>query len=312
MQTTRRFQSTPELDRQELDWWQKFAAVEEKFCWVQTPSVQRILRKPYIKKIVSAARSGSRIAELGCGVGWLSILLAQNSNAKVVGMDFSSEQIRLANEAAIQAGVSQKVQFKVATSTELKSSADRYDLLVMHAFLHHLSICEIQDAISTAKHLIAEGGRLFLFEPVRYNDASQAAKRRLRLLVRLQNFSLGLHRRGLRKISKQEAEIRSFIAQRNVGVAPCGPSPKEIPFLPDEIPALLNGHFTIQKREPFMVSSHLIAQEILLSELSYPRLAKLLGRPILWISRFLERQILRYHCPADLWVFELFECTPIK
>jgi hypothetical protein len=32
--------STPKLDAQEIDWWEKYADVEEQFCWVQTPAMQ--------------------------------------------------------------------------------------------------------------------------------------------------------------------------------------------------------------------------------------------------------------------------------
>jgi len=40
----------PGLDELEYAWWQEFSDVEENFCWVQTPLVQRIIRGSYIKK----------------------------------------------------------------------------------------------------------------------------------------------------------------------------------------------------------------------------------------------------------------------
>jgi 2-polyprenyl-3-methyl-5-hydroxy-6-metoxy-1,4-benzoquinol methylase len=314
MQTARHLQSTPELDRQELDWWQKFAEVEEKYCWVQTPAIQRFLRKYYIQQILSAARPESHIAELGCGVGWLSILLAQSGAVDVVGIDFSPAQIQLANEAAGKAGIGKKIRLRVASAAELKSTTERYDLLVMHAFLHHLSVSEIQDAIATARHLITDEGRLFLFEPVVYSQPTSAKTAKcLRWLNRMQNFSLRLKRMGLRRFNEQEKQLREFIDQRSVGISPFGPSPKEIPFQPDEIPGLLQGNFTIQRRTRAMISSHLVAQQLLLTELTHPRFTRLVRWPILWFSRYFERHILRGELPPpNVWVFELLECVPIK
>jgi len=313
MQTVRYLQSTPELDRQELDWWQKFAEVEEKYCSVQTPAIQRFLRKHYIQQLLSAVSPGSRVAELGCGAGWLSILLAQSGMADVVGIDFSPAQIQLANEAARRAGVGQKVHFRVATPTELNSTTDRYDLLIMHGFLHHLSVAEIQAAFSTARHLLADGGRLFIFEPVMYKQSSPTDGQTMRWLKWMKMLKLRIERMGLRKIGPQEQQLRDLIAQREVGVPPFGPSPKETPFLPNEIPDLLNGGFTIQRRERVLLYSYLIAQELLLAELTYPRLVKLVWWPILWFTRFKEHRILhRPTPPPNLWVLELFECIPVK
>ena len=48
MQIVRRHQSTPELDRQELDWRQKFAGAKEKYSRVQTPANLQFLREYFL------------------------------------------------------------------------------------------------------------------------------------------------------------------------------------------------------------------------------------------------------------------------
>jgi hypothetical protein len=38
----RREITSAERESKELEWWQEFAELEERFAWVQTPAVQRI------------------------------------------------------------------------------------------------------------------------------------------------------------------------------------------------------------------------------------------------------------------------------
>ncbi|MEN9519775.1 MAG: hypothetical protein RLZZ381_2363, partial [Cyanobacteriota bacterium] len=104
--------STPKLDAQEVDWWEKFADVEEQFCWVQTPTMQKFFRGKYLQRIIELCSANASIAELGCGTGWLSILLAKMGAEKVFGLDFSEAQIQKARKGAIEAGVDRQVSFQ--------------------------------------------------------------------------------------------------------------------------------------------------------------------------------------------------------
>ncbi|HXY11773.1 MAG TPA: methyltransferase domain-containing protein [Terriglobales bacterium] len=63
---------------------------------------------PATRRLLSAAglRSGMRVAEIGCGIGptarWVSTQV--NSAGSVVGLDSSSEQLRIAQTSAAKAG----------------------------------------------------------------------------------------------------------------------------------------------------------------------------------------------------------------
>ncbi|MEN9565370.1 MAG: hypothetical protein RLZZ69_566 [Cyanobacteriota bacterium] len=304
--------STPKLDAQEIDWWEKFADVEEQFCWVQTPTMQKFFRGKYLQRIIELCSANASIAELGCGTGWLSILLAKMGAEKVFGLDFSEAQIQKARKGAIKAGVDRQVSFQTIDASNLNSNSDKYDAIILHGFLHHLTTTEIDRVMATVSNMLNPNGRLIIWEPVRYQSGENTKTQR-RLLERiefLKRLTLKGQRLKLRRMNTQEQQTREAIAQRFIGESPRGPSPKEMPFEPDELPALMSPYFSVQKRERCMANAYLVAEQTLLMELSQPLLARLIRWPLLSIARYTERRLLSLDPPpSDIWIFEMFECT---
>ncbi len=301
--------TTDDLDRAEQEWWHRHADLEERFCWVQPPEVQRLLRRRYLRRIATEAGPGDRVLEVGCGTGWLSLLLADAGVASVTGIDFSSEQIRLARAAAAgQAGVS-SVHFEVASVDDLVDQGRSFDVIVMHAFLHHLSTSEIRDAIDGARKLLTDGGRLIVLEPVLHGSLGGPRPITLRILNRIERLPLGLSSRGLRPVGPAEREVRDRLEQRGAAELPFGPAPKETAFEPDELVDLLEEHLRVVDRVPVASSCFLVAEQLLLAELSQPRLWRALRWPLLTLSSALDRRLVAAEPPpTGVWVFELLVC----
>jgi 2-polyprenyl-3-methyl-5-hydroxy-6-metoxy-1,4-benzoquinol methylase len=304
--------STPELDAEELAWWQRFAACEQKFAWVQTPEIQSFLRGKYIRRIIRAASDDGRILDMGCGDGWLSVLLVEHGARSVVGVDFSAAQIELAQKSANEQGVSDRVSFRV-TDASAGATAEKYDVVVAHAFLHHLTVSEIESALDAARGMVRDGGRLILLEPILYPLAKRTIFQRaisglLFRLARNAGFVQGFGPLN-RRPGEKELQMRRLLAERPLGRPPRGPSPKEMPFEPDDLEKLLKGRFTVIDRTPCLIASHLVAQESLLMELSSPKAARMLRWPLLWLARTLERILLASKpLPGNFWIFEMFIC----
>jgi len=300
--------TTDDLDRAEQRWWREHADLEERFCWVQPPEVQRLLRGRYLRRIADEAGPGDRVLEVGCGTGWLSLLLAEAGVASVTGIDFSAEQIRLATSAALKAGA-RNVRFEVTSVDDLASEARVFDVIVMHAFLHHLSTTEIRGALVDARRLLAPDGRLIVLEPVVYGAGGASRPLALRVLNRIERLPLGLSARRLRPISPSEREIRDRLERRASAEPPFGPAPKETAFEGDELVHLLEEHLRVIRRLPVASSCFLVAEQLLLAELSQPRLWRLLRGPLLRISSLLDRRLVAADPPpAGVWVFELLVC----
>jgi SAM-dependent methyltransferase len=107
-------------------------------------------------------RSGGRIADVGCGLGTSTILLAQAyPNAAVSGFDYHAPSIEAARKAAAAAGVSDRVTFEVATGDTF-GGAD-YDLVCMFNAFH-----EMGDPTGVAQHVrsvLAADGSFMIVEP---------------------------------------------------------------------------------------------------------------------------------------------------
>ncbi len=311
MSSKRLITSTSVLDEAESLWWEKFSDVEEKFCWVQPPEVNTFLRKKYLNKIINLLPNEGTVLELGCGSGWLCLQLGRLRVNHVVGMDFSEEQISKAKTRARESNLQHKIEFKKQTADELKNSKNAFDIVIVHAFLHHLSVEEIKEVFSAAHRLMKSGGRLVLFEPIQYPAQGEDTKTRV-IRKFAQKLITGLSSStflNFCKRSSSELKVRGLLEERNVGVPPFGASPKEIPFQPDELENLIAPFFTIREKFRCLAFSYFVAQENLLMELSYPRFARLVRWPLLTGARFVEQQLLSLKSPPpDFWIFEMFIC----
>lgn len=306
--------STPELDIAELDWWERFAEIEEFFCWVQTPAIQRFLRGDYLRHIVRLVPTNGRILELGCGTGWLGIMLAKLGANRVVGVDSSDTQIQRARRRAVEAKVADRVTFQIADVCDLRVSPEVFDVIILHGFLHHLTKAEIRRVLVIVYGLLVQNGRMVVWEPLRYPplELSSKAQRLLKYLRWLRRIPIRGQRWRIRRFSAEERRVRALIAERMVANPPHGPSPKEMPFAPGELSALMAPYFTIEKRRRCVGFSLLIAQETLLMELSHPCLARIIRWPLLGAARQIERSLLALNPPnSEMWIFEMFECVPV-
>jgi SAM-dependent methyltransferase len=301
--------TTDELDEAERFWWTDNGDLEEQYCWVQNPRQQRILRRGYIRAITAALPPGSRLLELGCGTGWLTLLLAEAGMTDLVGVDFSADQIARAQRNAKDQGLDDRVEFVVA-GPETLPPGQTFDAVIMHAFLHHLTTAEIRSALAEAGRRLATGGRLVLLEPVHFADGPARGPLALSVLRRLESFPRLLLHRGARRAGPEERDVRRRLGDRAAAVAPFGPSPKEIPFEAGELEDLLGADFVVDERRPVLSMAHLVAQELLISALSQPRLWRAVERPVLTLASVLDRRFVgRPVLPSNVWVFQLYLCT---
>jgi SAM-dependent methyltransferase len=78
----------------------------------------------------------------------------------------------------------------------------------------------------------------------------------------------------------------------------------------EELTGFLDERFTILRRSDELSMAHLVAQEVLIAQLSQPRLWGALLRPILWLARALDRRLMRIEPrPSSIWIMQLWECV---
>jgi SAM-dependent methyltransferase len=134
---------------------------------------ERFFRPGYAANLVSSwipaldgvhkkLEAGAQVADVGCGHGASTIIMAQAyPNSKFVGFDYHEPSIRYANEAASRAGVSNRVHFEVASAHSYPGKD--YDFVAVFDCLHDMG-----DPISAAHHVrdsLKPNGTWMVVEP---------------------------------------------------------------------------------------------------------------------------------------------------
>jgi ubiquinone/menaquinone biosynthesis C-methylase UbiE len=117
---------------------------------------------PALDGVEAKLIAGGRVADVGCGLGSSSVLLAQAyPKTTIVGSDYHAESIELARKKAAEAGVGDRVSFEVATAQTFTGT--NYDLVTTFDALHDMG-----DPLAAAKWVreaLAPDGTWLLVEP---------------------------------------------------------------------------------------------------------------------------------------------------
>jgi SAM-dependent methyltransferase len=117
---------------------------------------------PALDGVVEKLERGGKVADVGCGHGASTILLAQAfPNSTFVGSDYYPESIEIAKARAKEAGVDDRVAFELAPAA--RYSGKRYDLVTMFDCLHDMG-----DPAGAARHVretLADDGTWMIVEP---------------------------------------------------------------------------------------------------------------------------------------------------
>ena len=117
---------------------------------------------PALDGIQAKLETGATVADIGCGHGEATILMAQAFPlARFFGFDTHTRSIERARRAAAEAGVADRVVFEVADAAAFPGS--NYDLVAYFDAFHDLG-----DPLTAARHAyerLAADGTLLLVEP---------------------------------------------------------------------------------------------------------------------------------------------------
>jgi SAM-dependent methyltransferase len=134
---------------------------------------ERFFRPGYAANLVSSwipaldgaqpkLQAGARVADVGCGHGASTILMAQAyPRSEFVGFDYHPASIDHARQAASEAGLDGRVSFEVAPAKQYPG--DGYDLVAMFDCLHDMG-----DPVGAATHVLqtlAPDGTWMIVEP---------------------------------------------------------------------------------------------------------------------------------------------------
>jgi len=134
---------------------------------------ERFFRPGYAANLISAwipsldgveakLREGARVADVGCGHGASTILMAQAyPRSTFTGFDYHEASIKRARETADEAGVAERVNFEVASAKSYPGSD--YDFIAFFDCLHDMG--DPVGAASYVRKTLVSDGVLMIVEP---------------------------------------------------------------------------------------------------------------------------------------------------
>jgi 2-polyprenyl-3-methyl-5-hydroxy-6-metoxy-1,4-benzoquinol methylase len=117
---------------------------------------------PTLEGVVEKLQRGASVADVGCGLGASTVIMAQAfERSTFVGFDIHEPSIVAARADAADSGVASRATFEVATGGDFPGTG--YDLVCLFDALHDMG-----DPIGVARHIreaMAHDGTLMLVEP---------------------------------------------------------------------------------------------------------------------------------------------------
>lgn len=122
---------------------------------------------PSLNGVEEKLKAGAKVADIGCGLGASTVLMAQAYPASTfVGFDYHDKSIETARERARDGGVADRVSFEVAKAKDFPG--DGYDFVTYFDCLHDMG--DPVGAADRVRRSLAPGGTWMIVEPFAHDD----------------------------------------------------------------------------------------------------------------------------------------------
>jgi SAM-dependent methyltransferase len=117
---------------------------------------------PALDGVVDRLKRGARVADIGCGHGASTILMAQAfPKSSFIGLDYHAASIATARQRAVEQGVSGNIAFEVRAATDFDGCD--FDLICFMDCLHDLG--DPVGALARCRAALKADGKVLLVEP---------------------------------------------------------------------------------------------------------------------------------------------------
>jgi cyclopropane-fatty-acyl-phospholipid synthase len=98
---------------------------------------------------------GMRVLDIGCGWGGMALTLARDHGARVTGVTLSEEQHKIATRRAREAGLEDRVEFRL---TDYRDVTERFDRVVSVGMFEHVGVPHYGEYFAAVSDRLAEDG----------------------------------------------------------------------------------------------------------------------------------------------------------
>ena len=125
---------------------------------------------PALDGMVERLRAGAKVADVGCGVGFSTLLMAKAfPNSSFVGFDFHEGSVAAARGHAREHGLEGRVRFEVAKAKEI--AEDGFDLVTSFDCLHDMG--DPRGCAAHMRKILKPDGAWMVVEPIAGDRAAE-------------------------------------------------------------------------------------------------------------------------------------------
>jgi tocopherol O-methyltransferase len=144
--------------------------------WVSGTETKEEAQEQLIKELIARAgiKNGSRILDVGCGMGGSAIFLSKTLGAHVTGITISPVQVEIGNALAREHGADVHLMQMDAEALDME---DRFDVVWSVEAISHLS--NRGDSFRSIARLLEQGGQLVIADWFKSPTATAAQEREI-------------------------------------------------------------------------------------------------------------------------------------
>ncbi len=118
---------------------------------------------PSLDGVEDRLRAGAKVADVGCGVGFSTLLMAEAfPNSRFVGFDFHEPSVEEARRHAKTHGLGERVQFTAASAKDIEDGG--FDLITSFDCLHDMG--DPRGCASHMRRILKDDGAWMIVEPI--------------------------------------------------------------------------------------------------------------------------------------------------
>lgn len=141
------------------------------------PEFTQIKLMPVFESIIEQAKkNGTKVLEIGCGYGFLSLEMARYG-LNVTGIDLSPKSIGIAKEYLKKNTILEQfgsLDYRCGDFSSIDLVKNSFDSVVMFGALHHFPDVDI--VIKKIDDILSSRGELLIYEPIRENFSRTSAE----------------------------------------------------------------------------------------------------------------------------------------
>jgi len=130
----------------------------------------------FFREAIDSAPPDARLLDYGCGEGAYCALHAARNGHHVIAVDISPVAIERARESAQDAGVGERIDFRVMNAEQLALDEDSFDVVSGLGVIHHL---DIDSSMREVARVLKPDGYAVFVEPMGHNPAINLFRRRM-------------------------------------------------------------------------------------------------------------------------------------